>query len=58
MAIVEQGFPAGQRIRVTNGATGHCVDATVIWRGHEVRTGWEMGLELDAFPGDFWGLEF
>lgn len=58
MAILEQGFPAGQKIRVTNGATGHSSEATVIWRGHEARNGWEMGLELESFPGDFWGLDF
>jgi hypothetical protein len=58
MAILEHGFPAGQRVRVTNDATGHSVEATVIWRGHQARTGWEIGLELDLFPGDFWGLDF
>ncbi len=58
MAILEQGFPIGQRLRVANGVTGQSVEASVIWRGHESRTGWEMGLELDPGAGDFWGLEF
>jgi len=58
MAILEHGFPAGQKLRVTNGATGQSVDATVIWRGHEARKGWEIGLELDTSGGDFWGMDF
>ncbi len=58
MAILEQGPPVGHRVRVANNVSGQSVEATVIWRGHEGRTGWEMGLELDPGAGDFWGLEF
>lgn len=58
MAIMEQSIPVGQVLRVTNAVTGQAVDASVIWRGHEGRSGWEMGLELSAGTGDFWGLEF
>jgi len=58
MAVVNQGFPVGQRVRVVNSVNGNSVEATVIWRGHEGRNGWEMGLELDRGAGDFWGLEF
>ena len=58
MAILEQSLPVGQILRVTNTVTKESVEATVIWRGHESRTGWEMGLELHRGAGDFWGLEF
>ena len=58
MAILEQSIPVGQRLRVTNTVTEESVEASVIWRGHQGRTGWEMGLELDRGVGDFWGLDF
>ena len=58
MAILEQELPVGQKVKVTNGATGQSWEATAIWRGHEGRKGWEMGLELESGAGDFWGLEF
>ena len=58
MAIVEQGLPVGQKLRVVNRMSGKTADAVLIWRGHEGRKGWEFGLELDAPEGDFWGMEF
>jgi hypothetical protein len=32
--------------------------AILIWRGHEGRAGWELGLELVNPPDDYWGLDF
>ena len=58
MAIVEQGLPIGQKLRVVNGVSGKTAAATLIWRGHEGRKGWELGLELEGADGDFWGMEF
>jgi hypothetical protein len=58
MAIVEQGLTLGQRLRVVNGTSGKSAEATLIWRGHEGRRGWELGLELAGSEGDFWGVEF
>jgi hypothetical protein len=58
MAILEQNLPVGQRLRVTNTVSKESVEASVIWRGHQGRTGWEMGLELDRGVDDFWGLDF
>jgi hypothetical protein len=58
LAIVEQGFPVGQKLRVKNGMNGKAAKATLIWRGHEGRRGWEFGLELEVSAGDFWGVEF
>ena len=58
MAIVEQGLPVGQKTKVVNGMNGKTAAATLIWRGHEGRKGWEVGLELEGMDGDFWGMEF
>jgi hypothetical protein len=58
MAIVEQGLPVGQRLKVVNGMNGKTAPATLIWRGHEGRKGWEVGLELEGMDRDFWGMEF
>ena len=58
LAIVAQVFPVGQKLVVTNVSSGKSTDATLIWRGHEGRLGWEFGLELDDPATDFWGVEF
>lgn len=58
MAVVPQGFAVGQKMRLVNKVTGLVSEAVLIWRGHEGRTGWELGLELQEPPADFWGVEF
>ena len=58
LAIVAQGFPLGQKMVVTNILNGKSAEAMLIWRGHEGRQGWELGLELDSPAADFWGVEF
>ena len=58
LAIVAQGFPLGQKMRVINLATGKATEAVLIWRGHEGRKGWELGLEINNEGGDFWGVDF
>jgi hypothetical protein len=58
MAIVEQQLAVGQKLRVVNAHSGKTAAATLIWRGHEGRNGWELGLELEGTGEDFWGLEF
>jgi hypothetical protein len=57
LAIVEQGLLVGQKLRVTNATNGQATGAKVIWKGHEGRKGWELGLELEDGFGDFWGVE-
>ena len=57
MAIAPQGFAVGQKMRLKNITNQKECDATLIWRGHEGRTGWELGLELTHPPTDFWGVE-
>jgi len=58
LAIVPQGFAVGQKLRLKNASNGHVSKAVLIWRGHEGRSGWELGLELVNPPHDFWGVEF
>jgi len=58
LAIVEQELPVGQKLRIVNGLSGKSASATLIWRGHEGRKGWELGLELEGMQEDFWGLEY
>ena len=58
LAIVPQGFAVGQKLRLKNGSNARESDAVLIWRGHEGRSGWELGLELVHPPEEFWGVEF
>jgi len=54
---VPQGFAVGQRMRVVNLLNQKCCEAKLIWRGHEGRQGWELGLELVDPPEEIWGIE-
>jgi hypothetical protein len=58
MAVVAQGFFVGQKMRVINLTNDQVSEAVLIWRGHEGRKGWELGLELHEPPPDFWGQDF
>lgn len=57
LAIVPQGFTVGQRMRVVNLLNNKVSEAVLIWRGHEGRQGWELGLQLANPPEGFWGIE-
>jgi hypothetical protein len=57
LAIVPQGFAVGQRLRLVNLLNHNTCDAVLVWRGHEGRSGWELGLELQDPCHDFWGLD-
>ena len=58
LAIAPQGIAVGQKLKLRNMSNHQESDATLIWRGHEGRAGWELGLELVRPPADFWGVEF
>jgi PilZ domain len=58
LAIVARAFPLGQKMRVTNPMTGMSTEALLVWRGHEGRNGWELGLQIESDGRDFWGVEF
>jgi len=58
LAVIPQGFAVGQRLKLINLINKNECEAVLIWRGHEGRTGWELGLELQGASMDFWGLDF
>lgn len=58
LAVVPQGFAVGQKLKLVNLANKNQCDAVLVWRGHEGRSGWELGLELQDPAFDFWGLDF
>lgn len=58
LAVVPQGFTVGQKLRIVNLTNQLACEAVLIWRGHEGRTGWELGIELQSPAVDFWGLDF
>jgi hypothetical protein len=58
LAVIPQGFTVGQRLRLINLINQISCEAVLAWRGHEGRTGWELGLELQEPTADFWGLDF
>jgi len=57
LAVVPQGFAVGQRVRLVNLTNQISCEAVLVWRGHEGRSGWELGLELQEPSADFWGLD-
>ena len=57
LAVIPQEFAVGQRLLLINLGNKNTCEAVLIWRGHEGRTGWELGLELQDASMDFWGLE-
>lgn len=57
LAVVPQGFAVGQRLRLVNLVNKNASEAVLVWRGHEGRSGWELGLELQEPSSDFWGLD-
>lgn len=58
LAVVPQGFAIGQQLRLINRVNRNSADAVLVWRGHEGRTGWELGLELQGAGEEFWGMDF
>jgi PilZ domain len=57
LAVVPQGFTVGQKLRLINLTNQNACEATLVWRGHEGRAGWELGLQLTEPDWEFWGLD-
>ena len=55
--VLPRELAVGQRLRLTNLLNERVCEATVIWRGLQGQSGWELGLELQA-DGNFWGRVF
>ena len=58
LAVVPQGFTVGQKLRLINLVNKNVSESVLVWRGHEGRGGWELGLELQEPSFEFWGLDF
>ena len=58
LAVIPQGFAVGQKVRLVNLMNQISCEAVLVWRGHEGRKGWELGLELQDPNLDFLGLDF
>src|SRR5260370_39291170 len=58
LAVVPQGFSVGQKLRLVNLINQISCEAILIWRGHQGRTGWALGLELAEPSPGFCGLAF
>lgn len=58
MAMVPQNVTVGQTLRIINLVNQSSSEAVLIWRGHEGPAGWELGIELQEQPANFWGLDF
>ena len=57
LAVIPQGFAVGQKLRLFNLSNHNSCEAVLVWRGHEGRKGWELGLALQDATLDFWGLD-
>jgi PilZ domain len=57
LAIFPQRFTVGQQLRIRNLVNQKTDDAVLVWRGHEGRGGWELGIELVEPPLDFWEVD-
>jgi hypothetical protein len=57
LAVIPQGLTVGQNLVLVNLINQASCAVVIIWRGHQGRAGWELGLELQNPPADFWGLD-
>jgi len=58
MVVMPQSVPVGESVRLVNLINQISTEAVVVWRGHQGRTGWELGLEMTESSYEFWGLDF
>jgi PilZ domain len=58
MAIAPHAFTVGQKLQIVNAISLKQCEAILIWRGHQARNGWELGIELLNPPHDFWEVDF
>jgi hypothetical protein len=58
LAIAPHALVVGQKLQIINTISLREAEAILIWRGHQARNGWELGLELQNPPHDFWDVDF
>lgn len=57
LVVLPENLPIDQQVVVVNMASEQTIPGTVVWRGSLRDEGWELGIELNRPPLDFWGLE-
>lgn len=57
LVVLPDDLHIEERIRLTNLMNQNKLDAVVVWKGNRRPEGWELGIELQNPPMDFWGLE-
>jgi hypothetical protein len=57
MILLAEDLPLEQPVRLINLSNQQSIPGIVVWRGHSRPEGWELGIELNQPPMDFWGLE-
>jgi hypothetical protein len=57
LLVLPQDLPLEQHVRVVNLASEQTLSGIVVWKGSPRPEGWELGIELEKPPMDFWGLE-
>jgi hypothetical protein len=57
LVVLPEELALEQRVHVVNLITEQSLNGVVVWKGNFRPEGWELGIELNQPPMDFWGLE-
>ena len=57
LVVLPETLPLEQQVRVVNLSNEQTLPGIVVWKGNLRAEGWELGIELNQPPMDFWGLE-
>ena len=57
LVVLPDDLPLEQPVRVVNLTNEQALSGIVVWKGNVRDEGWELGIELNQPPMDFWGLE-
>jgi hypothetical protein len=58
LVVVPHKLEVAQPLRVVNVTTQESHPGVVVWKGSERPEGWEVGIEFESLPADFWGIEW
>jgi hypothetical protein len=57
LVVLPENLPLEQQVLVVNLSSEQTLPGIVVWKGTMRAEGWELGIELNQPPLDFWGLE-
>lgn len=57
LVVLPEELQLEQQVRVVNLTSEQALSGVVVWKGNFRPEGWELGIELNQPPMDFWGLE-